>query len=226
MGSTTLDIENFVWNISNETFLTFNNFSNFNISVDEDFGNFSNSSFFPLENLTCGQTSVHDKDYNNRVRIINLYITIILGILGGVMVLVWMWINRRLKKRLSSLSRVNSLILNLTLADLMVIFFAVLPQLVWEYQDKREWLAGAFLCKIVKFLQSFTLMASTNMVVIIAIDRHQAITKPLKSPMAVGIYNYIFCLLSFYLVCICGDIALKSPMAVGIIIYFLYFLFV
>ncbi|XP_060080001.1 cephalotocin receptor 2-like [Ylistrum balloti] len=129
--------------------------------------------------------SVHDKEYNKKIRIINLYITLILGTLGGIMVLAWMSNNRRLKTRMNSLSRVNSFILNLTIADLAVMFLAVLTQLIWEYQDNREWRAGAFLCKMVKFCQSFTLMASTNMLVVIAIDRHQAILRPLKTPIAV-----------------------------------------
>lgn len=148
--------------------------------------NFSN---FENEKVDCRNLSVHDKAYIPTVRITTLYATIFIGTLGAVLVLLLMWSNRRHKSRLSSFSRVNSLILNLTIADLLVMFFAVLPQLVWEYQDQREWLGGAFLCKTIKFLQSFTLMASTNMVVIIAIDRHQAITKPLKSPWAVSLMN-------------------------------------
>lgn len=152
-------------------------FENTTVIVDytDIYGNMSNS--------TSTAETVHDKSYSKDIRLITLYLTIILGTIGGMLVLLWMW--TRLKARVNSLSRVNSFILNLTVADLLVIGFACLPQLVWEYVD-REWIAGEFMCKIVKFLQSFTMMLSTNMLVVIAIDRHQAILKPLKTPIAVS----------------------------------------
>ena len=161
----------------NETFTT----SHY---ITSDLTNSSNITLNTSKVGRCGE-SVHDKDYNKRIRIATLYITIIIGTIGGALVFAWMWNNRRLKSRVNSLSRVNSFILNLTVADLMVMLLAVLPQLIWEYQDNRVWLAGEFMCKFIKFLQSFSMMASTNMLVVIAIDRHQAITKPLKTPMAV-----------------------------------------
>ena len=148
-------------------------------------------------NFGCGESSVHDIKYNETIRMVTLYVTLITGIVGGMSVFIWMWRNRRLKARLNSMSRVNSFILNLTVADLSVMFFAVLPQLVWEYQSDREWYAGDVMCKTVKFMQSFTLMASTNMLVAIAIDRHIAIRSPLKSTHAVG---NITCIL-FSLIC-------------------------
>ena len=134
----------------------------------------------PSENKSSICGTVHDMKYNESIRLISLYVMIILGTVGGILVLLWMWNNRRLNRRMNSLSRVNSFILNLTVADLMVVLLAILPQLVWEYQENRGWYAGAFMCKFIKFLQSFTMMASTNVVVVIAIDRHQAIRAPLK----------------------------------------------
>jgi hypothetical protein len=57
-------------------------------------------------------------------------------------------------------------------------------------KENREWYAGAFMCKFIKFLQSFTMMASTNVVVVIAIDRHQAIRAPLKKISVSTINRY------------------------------------
>ncbi|GAB1606665.1 arg8-vasotocin receptor-like [Argonauta hians] len=122
--------------------------------------------------------SVHDKSYSKVVRLVCLYVMIIGGAIGGVLLLIWVKMNRRWK------SRINVLILNLSAADISVILFASIPQLIWEYAD-REWLAGAFMCKVVKFMQSFSLMASTNMLIVIALDRHQAIRAPLRKPMAI-----------------------------------------
>lgn len=135
----------------------------------------------------CGNT-VHDIELDKGIRLGILYATIIVGIVGSILVLLWMVCNRKVTPRFNHLSRVNSFILNLTIADLSVILLAVLPQLVWEYAD-REWSAGPAMCRIVKFLQSFSMMSSNYILVVIAIDRHQAIRAPLKESMAVGDYN-------------------------------------
>ena len=138
-----------------------------------------------IENKTgrCAN-SVHDIKLDKSVRLAILYLTIIFGIVGGFLVLVWMACNKRLTRKVNLLSRVNTFILNLTIADLGVILLAVLPQLIWEYRD-REWTAGPAMCKIVKFLQTFSITCSNYMLVVIAIDRHQAIRYPLKESIAV-----------------------------------------
>ena len=130
--------------------------------------------------------SVHDIEQDARIRLAILYATIIFGVIGSILVLSWMVCNKKLTPRFNHLSRVNSFILNLTIADMLVILLAVLPQLIWEYAD-REWRAGPVMCKILKFLQSFSMMASNYILVVIAVDRHQAIRAPLKESMAVRI---------------------------------------
>ncbi|KAL8613369.1 hypothetical protein ACOMHN_057089 [Nucella lapillus] len=127
---------------------------------------------------TLPENTVHDIDYDFSVRVTVLYVQIVLGTLGGVLVMVWMLYNRRLR------TRVNALILNLCVADLMVMTFGCTSQLVWEYTS-REWLAGDVMCRVIKFLMIFSNCASTNMLVVIAIDRHQAIRSPLRDPFAV-----------------------------------------
>ncbi|ESO94581.1 hypothetical protein LOTGIDRAFT_118408 [Lottia gigantea] len=116
------------------------------------------------------------------IRKVCLYLVIIFGTIGGLLVCLWMWYNRKHR------SRVNALIFNLCLADMLVVFVACLPQLVWEHME-REWLAGDFMCKTYKFCMSFSLFASNNMLVVIAIDRHQAIRSPLKEPTPVWLLS-------------------------------------
>ena len=123
--------------------------------------------------------TVHDIQYDFTVRISILYTEIILGTLGGILVILWTLQNKRLK------SRVNTLILNLCVADLMVMYLGCLTQLVWEYTN-REWLAGDVMCRLMKFFMIFSNCASTNMLVIIAVDRHQAICSPLVQPLSVS----------------------------------------
>lgn len=132
-------------------------------------------------NVTVSAGTVHDIEYDFSVRVSVLYTQIVLGTIGGVLVIVWMLYNRRLR------SRVNALILNLCVADLLVMYLGCLTQLVWEYTN-RAWLAGDFMCRLLKFLMIFANCSSTNMLVVIAVDRHQAIRSPLREPFAVSTY--------------------------------------
>lgn len=120
-----------------------------------------------------------DAEFDKNLRLITLYVIIFVGLLGCALVLIWLYQNRRRK------SRVNVLILNVTISDLLVICFACLMQVVWEHFE-REWLAGIFMCKFLKWMQGFVLMASNNLVVVLSIDRHQAIRAPLKQPFSVS----------------------------------------
>lgn len=141
----------------------------------------------------CG--TVHDIQNHKPTRLAILYSTIILGLIGCGLVLLWMACNRKVSPRFSHLSRVNAFILNLTFADFLVIAVAVIPQLVWEYVE-REWTAGPVICRLVKFLQGFSMMASNYILVVIAIDRHQAIRAPLKESFPVNIL-FVVLLIAF-----------------------------
>ena len=121
---------------------------------------------------------VADAAFDKDIRIIVLYVEIILGAVGGAGVFLWLWHNRRRK------SRINLLILHVAVSDILVIFGACLPQLIWEYD--RRWKAGVVVCKLLKFTQSFSMMASSNMLVVLSIDRMLAIRWPLRTPIGVS----------------------------------------
>ena len=78
------------------------------------------------------QPNVADADFDQNARIIILWCEIVLGTLGGILVCMWLWYNRRRR------SRVNMLILQVALTDLGVIWIACVPQLIWEYSE-RHW---------------------------------------------------------------------------------------
>ena len=131
---------------------------------------------------------VADANFDQEVRIITLYVEIIFGAIGGALVCLWLWANRKRK------SRVNKIILHVAVSDLMVVFCACLPQLIWEYD--RTWRAGEGFCKILKFTMSFAMMASNYMVVLLSVDRHEAIMYPLGQPPRVSriLFFKHFCL--------------------------------
>ena len=128
---------------------------------------------------TTAKPHVADAYFDKNIRVIVLLIEVIAGIIGGACVIYWLWTNKKRRYR------VNVIILNVTLTDLLVVCFACGMQLVWELVD-REWRAGDALCRLLKWTQSFAMMASNNMLVVLSIDRHNAIRSPLKEPISVG----------------------------------------
>ena len=133
---------------------------------------------YSIINGTYKEKNVADAEWDKDTRIIILWVQIILGFIGGFAVCGWLWYNRKRK------SRVNVVMLHVTLSDLLVMV-TTLTQVIWEMVD-RWWLAGDALCRIIKFYQSFSMMASSYMLVLLSIDRHQAIRSPLRDPPAVS----------------------------------------
>ncbi|CAG12390.1 unnamed protein product, partial [Tetraodon nigroviridis] len=76
-------------------------------------------------------------------------------------------------------SRVHLFMKHLSLADLVVAFFQVLPQLCWEVTFRFH--GPDFLCRVVKHLQVLGMFASTYMVVVMSLDRYLAICHPLRT---------------------------------------------
>lgn len=68
-------------------------------------------------------------------------------------------------------------ILHLSVADLIVAFFSVLPQLAWEITYRFH--GGFLLCKLVKYGQTLGPYLSSYVLMATALDRHQAICYPL-----------------------------------------------
>ncbi|MBN3302062.1 V2R protein, partial [Amia calva] len=68
-------------------------------------------------------------------------------------------------------------VLHLCLADLVVVFFQVCPQLIWDVTDR--FIGPDVLCRLVKYLQVVGMFASTYMIVVMTIDRYQAICNPM-----------------------------------------------
>ncbi|XP_037369222.1 vasopressin V1a receptor [Talpa occidentalis] len=75
--------------------------------------------------------------------------------------------------------RMHLFIRHLSLADLAVAFFQVLPQLCWDVTYRFRGPDG--LCRVVKHLQVFGMFASAYMLVAMTADRYIAVCHPLKT---------------------------------------------
>ncbi|XP_017160098.1 vasopressin V1a receptor isoform X2 [Poecilia reticulata] len=87
----------------------------------------------------------------------------------GLLLVLW--------KRRKQLSRMRVFVLHLCVADLVVTFFQVCPQLMWDITDR--FVGPDILCRLVKYLQVVGMFASTYMIVVMTIDRYQAICNPM-----------------------------------------------
>ncbi|XP_014025361.2 arg8-vasotocin receptor [Salmo salar] len=108
-----------------------------------------------------------------KIEITVLSITFVVAVIGNVSVLLAMF-NTKKKK-----SRMHLFIRHLSIADLVVAFFQVLPQLCWKITFR--FYGPDVLCRIVKHLQVMGMFASTYMMVMMTLDRYIAICHPLKT---------------------------------------------
>ncbi|XP_051961745.1 vasopressin V2 receptor-like [Xyrauchen texanus] len=93
--------------------------------------------------------------------------------LGNIFVL-WVLLHR--KKHHAPM---HLFMVNLCVADLVVAFFQVLPQLVWDITERFQ--GPDALCRSVKYLQIVGMFASSYMIVAMTVDRHYAICCPLQA---------------------------------------------
>ncbi|KAA8593505.1 oxytocin receptor [Etheostoma spectabile] len=128
-----------------------------------------NISNFTLENALSGDEPRDERLAHVEIALLSI-IFITAGILNfGVLLVLW--------KRRRQLSRMRVFVFHLCVADLVVTFFQVCPQLMWDITDR--FIGPDLLCRVVKYLQVVGMFASTYMIVVMTIDRYQAICKPM-----------------------------------------------
>lgn len=73
--------------------------------------------------------------------------------------------------------RMRVFVSHLCVADLVVAFFQVCPQLIWDITDR--FVGPDVVCRSVKYLQVLGMFSSTYMIVAMTVDRHQAVCNPM-----------------------------------------------
>ncbi|XP_069819641.1 probable G-protein coupled receptor 150 [Dendropsophus ebraccatus] len=139
------------------------------------------SSVPPAQSLLNSSSSEQNKvieapRYNRQLRIISMTVIFIVALVGNSIVL-YKICSGKDKKR-----KINFLITHLALADLYVSLMTLFSQIVWELMED-EWLAGDVFCRIFKVFQVSGLMASSNIIAIVALERHHVIMNPLSTPL-------------------------------------------
>ncbi|CAO2613204.1 Pyroglutamylated RF-amide peptide receptor [Lemmus lemmus] len=72
----------------------------------------------------------------------------------------------------------NIFICSLALSDLLIAFFCIPVTILQNISDK--WLGGAFICKMVPFVQSTAVVTEILTMTCIAVERHQGLVHPFK----------------------------------------------
>uniref|UniRef100_A0A8C5M5G0 G-protein coupled receptors family 1 profile domain-containing protein n=1 Tax=Leptobrachium leishanense TaxID=445787 RepID=A0A8C5M5G0_9ANUR len=135
---------------------------------------------------------IRSPQYNRQLRIIVMTIIFAVAMVGNTAVL-YKICSGKDKKR-----KINFLITHLALADLYVSLVTLLSQIIWELLED-EWLVGDVACRIFKVLQASGLIASSNIIAIVALERHNVIMNPLSTPLPTRCFAAVGWLLSLLL---------------------------
>lgn len=118
-----------------------------------------------------------------RAALMRVHVLVILGIIslvGNVAILFHIAKTRKTRRNSRhTWSAIYTLILHLSIADLIVTIFCIFGEAAWSYTV--QWIAGKLACKLVKWFQMFSLYLSTYVLVLIGIDRWVAVKYPMKS---------------------------------------------
>ncbi|XP_060807274.1 orexin/Hypocretin receptor type 1 [Amyelois transitella] len=101
-----------------------------------------------------------------------------MGLVGNALVCVAVYRNHTMR------TVTNYFIVNLAVADFMVILFCLPPTVVWDVTE--TWFLGDALCKILLYFQSVSVSVSVLTLTFISVDRWYAICFPLKFKSTTG----------------------------------------
>ncbi|XP_069136934.1 gonadotropin-releasing hormone receptor-like isoform X3 [Argopecten irradians] len=145
----------------------------FNYSEGDDFTNIAG-----MQTTTTSSPPVFNDAY--MVETIVLSALFLISFIGNTATLIQMY---RMRKRRST---INTLIVNLAIADLIVAFFCMAAEAFWTVTI--QFLAGNAMCKILRYIQVFGFLLSTYITVVISLDRCCVILDPIsrnKAPQRV-----------------------------------------
>ncbi|ESO94595.1 hypothetical protein LOTGIDRAFT_118379 [Lottia gigantea] len=109
---------------------------------------------------------------DNLVSVIAYSCLFVIAAAGNLTVFITLLRNRGFK------SRVNSFIMHLSVADLIVAFIMLPMETAWHITV--SWKAGDFTCRLMMFFRAFGFYLSSFILVTISLDRYFSIVHPLS----------------------------------------------
>ncbi|XP_072539248.1 oxytocin receptor b [Salminus brasiliensis] len=111
-----------------------------------------------------------------KVEVAVLVLVLLLAVVGNACVLAAVAVAGARKR---GASRMHFFMKHLSIADLVVAVFQVLPQLIWDITFR--FYGPDALCRLVKYLQVVGMFASTYVLVLMSVDRCMAVWRPLRA---------------------------------------------
>ncbi|XP_019874462.2 adipokinetic hormone/corazonin-related peptide receptor variant I [Aethina tumida] len=108
----------------------------------------------------------------HRLSIIVYSVLMVFSAIANITVLVLL-----VKRRRKTPSRINTMLMHLAIADLLVTFLMMPLEIGWAVTV--SWTAGDSMCRIMAFFRTFGLYLSSFILVCISVDRFYAVLKPL-----------------------------------------------
>ncbi|XP_063833692.1 orexin/Hypocretin receptor type 1-like [Ostrinia nubilalis] len=105
-------------------------------------------------------------------------VVFIIGLMGNALVCIAVYRNHTMR------TVTNYFIVNLAVADFMVILFCLPPTVLWDVTE--TWFLGNVLCKLLLYFQSVSVTVSVLTLTFISVDRWYAICFPLKFKSTTG----------------------------------------
>lgn len=112
------------------------------------------------------------------VSIVSYSIVMVIAAIGNITILVLLGRRRNVSNRKMQRSRINTMVMHLAIADLMVTFLLMPLEIGWA--STVSWKGGDALCRIMAFFRIFGLYLSSFVLICISIDRYYAVLKPLN----------------------------------------------
>ncbi|XP_033634571.1 vasopressin V1b receptor-like [Asterias rubens] len=135
-----------------------------------------NYSTTPLYTESSGdEKEIYGHDDN--VRTIVISIIFVVTVIGNVLVLSWLFVHRRER------TRIHVYMTFLALSDLSVAMIPLMCSLIMTLKG-NVWSSTDAACRVRMLLESMALMASSNMVVAISVDRYHSVMFPLRRQLS------------------------------------------
>ncbi|XP_050668159.1 orexin/Hypocretin receptor type 1-like [Leptidea sinapis] len=133
---------------------------------DPEFCNMTREDYFEMLN-----DYIYPQPYE-WVLIVTHAIVFVIGLIGNALVCVAVYRNHSMR------TVTNYFIVNLAVADFMVILICLPPTVLWDVTE--TWFFGTAMCRIVLYFQSVSVTVSVLTLTFISVDRWYAICFPLK----------------------------------------------
>ncbi|CAG7722280.1 unnamed protein product [Allacma fusca] len=150
-----------------------NNFTIATLTTD-DFGlmdDFNDSS----RNFSVGQLEPQFPLYIRTTSTLLCAVILFIGVVGNILVPIVVWRNKDLR------SSTNIFLVNLSVADLLVLVVCMPTSLVELHTEPEVWILGATMCKLVPFAELSVAHASVLTILAISLERYIAICRPLRA---------------------------------------------